>query len=455
MKKFTSLALMLNLTACNGRRVPYLTKKMRGQKRRIEELSDAGIQKKIPLGKTDFKQIIEGGYVYKDNTKFIEEFWERGAEVTVLNRPGGFGKTLMLSTCEHFFDIRKKKENSRLFNGLYISRSECYKEQGAHPVISLSFKDIRMDDWNECKGAIAELIGEEYSKHAYLMDSDKLNETDKKKFAKLKDREANFPQLQNSLKYLIKYLRLHNEKKVIVLLDEYDTPLIEGEQNKYYRQVNRFMTNLLSAGLKDNVNLNRGIMAGELMLSLTSFLGGLDSIRVCGVTSVLYGDKFGFKEGEVREILEKNGLEEKFEDVKKWYGGYNIGGEELYNPSSILYCVDEKKILNSWMERHKNEHMRRWIRKLLYCKSGWLHTSSALYKLIRGEKVEVMLKHNLNTMDGEEANALSLMLSTGYLSFEELEMCEGGKKLKLKIPNQEMRNLFSYILEELREHKYK
>ena len=453
--KNTKILILLTLTfmACNVKDALDLKDKIKGKKRKIEEVDSSEEKKKLPVGEEDFKNIIEGDYYYVDKTLFIPEMLKRGAKVTAVMRPKRFGKTMMLSTCKYFFDIEGREENKKLFKGLNIEKSKYFQEQGKYPVIHLTFKDVQEESWEKCLTKIGALISDEYQNHEDKIEEafgeGRLRKKDKRYFDNVIDENCSETKLEDSLKRLSRYLYKCYSREVVILIDEYDTPIIEGELCGYYEKVKRFMRNLLSAGLKDNVYLYRGLMTGIVRMSGAGIFSGLNNVDINTVADGEFGDKFGFTKDEVKNMLDIYGMEDRLKEVKGWYNGYKILKKKVYNPYSLLKFVKKKKIVNGWIESGDNELAIKKIRSFLEFEGCSSYARNSMEKIVSGGKVEIEYNQNIRIEGSGIDDALSLLLSTGFLTFEYLEGVVGrkDKRLRVFIPNNEVREVYKETLD--------
>ena len=287
--------------------------------------------KKISIGYQEFDEIMEKQLFYIDKTSFIKEWWEREDKVTLLTRPRRFGKTLMMSTIENFFSA-EKSEKKGMFAGLDIWKDETYRGlQGKFPVISLTFANVKERTFQMTKQRIGQILADLYSKHIYLLESGLLTADEKKYFQSVTmDMDETIATM--SVHKLSDFLSRYYQKKVIILLDEYDTPMQEAYVHGYWNELVSFMRSLLNAAFKTNPYLERGLMTGITRISRESIFSDLNNLKVITTTSREYGDCFGFTEEEVFAALEAYGLSDKKMEVKNWYDGFTFGDKrDIYN----------------------------------------------------------------------------------------------------------------------------
>ena len=350
-------------------------------------------RKKIRKGKSDFKYIITNNGYFVDKTLLISEFYENSDHVLIIPRPRRFGKTLNLSMIEHFFDIRKK-ESVNLFSGFKITKEKafCEAHQNKYPVINLSLKSVRANNWEGCFAGIQTVISETYQQHKYLLKSEKLEDYEKQKIRQIILQKGSQNDYKFSLYQLSKYLSTHFENETIILLDEYDTPIISGYSKKYYDEVIVFMQVFLGAAFKGNAYLKKGLITGILRIARESLFSEMNNVGVFTITDPYFADKFGFTEPQVKAALTYFGLEEDFKNIKQWYDGYKFGDTEaMYNPWSIV----------NYIARHKQGFKPYWINtgtdsliKERVLEPDYDQTYDTLQALIAGDTIEKTLYEN-------------------------------------------------------------
>ncbi len=364
----------------------------------------------VGLGIQSFDKIIENGYFYVDKTDFIREWWENGAEVTLITRPRRFGKTLNMSMTEQFFSNRYTGRGD-LFRGLSIWREEKYRAlQGSYPVISLSFADIKETNFPDAKKKICQTLANEFLQRQYLLDGNNLTETEKKIFIN-KNAQMDNIDAALALKQLSEYLCRHDEKKVIILLDEYDTPMQEAYVHGYWEELAAFMRSLFNSTFKTNPWLERAVMTGITRISKESIFSDLNHLKVVTTTSDEYGSCFGFTEEEVFAAMDEYGLSEK-ELVKSWYDGFIFGQhKEIYNPWSVINYLDTGKIAPYWANTSSNSLAGKLIRE------GNKNIKISFEKLLNGESFRIPIDEQIvyNQLDDNENAIWSLLLASGYL----------------------------------------
>lgn len=396
----------------------------------------------LPIGISDFKKIIEENYTYVDKTNLIQEILEESAGVLLFPRPRRFGKTLNLSMLRYFFE-KSDESRSHLFVNLNIWKTTKYREyQGKFPVIFLTLKDVKEPHWDKAYNKLKILISEEFRRHSYLLETDLLDLTEKEDFQKIIARTASQEIYEDSLKTLCKYLQKYHKENAIILIDEYDTPVIEAYLNKYYKEMVDFMRSWLAGGLKDNLHLERGILTGILRVAKESFFSDLNNISTFSVLSDEFGDKFGFTEQELAQLLDIYQLTEKSDEMRKWYNGYRVGQNTVYNPWSILTCISKKGVLNPyWVNTSANE-----ILKQVIIKKGNESVKEDIEQLLTGDVIVKPIDERINfkVLDNNHVESIwTLLLFSGYLTLASPPLVGGNPNCSLKIPNQEV--FFSYI----------
>ena len=392
----------------------------------VEEMKD---KKPLPIGIDDFKTIIEDDYYYADKTKMIESLLDDGARVTLFTRPRRFGKTLNMSMLNYFFNLKNKEENRKLFENLYISKSKYMNQQGEYPVIYLSFKDIKALNWEKCYYLTRRLITYLYNEFEFLRE--KLNKKDLSDFDKvwLDEEGADW---ENSLKNLLRYLYEYHNKKVVVLIDEYDTPIVSGYNNGYKKEVLALYRSLYSTVLKSNAHLQFSVMTGILRIAKEGIFSGLNNLKVNSIFSEKYSEYYGMTEEEVLEGLKYYNLEYEINDVKDWYDGYQFGNIEVYNPWSIINFLDNGKLKPYWQGTAGNETINELLDR------GNRELFDDLEKLFRKEIVYKKIRDFTEFTD--DINEIwELFLYSGYLTTSGEQK---GKEYPIRIPNREIMEFF-------------
>ena len=388
--------------------------------------------KRIGIGVSDFKKIIEEDFYYFDKTKFIDEIIQDGAEVKLFTRPRRFGKTLNMSMLKYFFDIKGAEENRKLFKNLYIEKAESFKEQGQYPVVFLSLKDLKARTWEEMQAKIVVTISDFFSEYYYLLKE--LNENDTDKFKKVLREEANLSNLGMTLKFLTKILYEKYNKKVVVLIDEYDSPLVSAYINGYYESAKDFFKTFYSLVLKDNNYLQMGVLTGIIRVIKAGIFSDLNNLSTYTILSDDYTDSYGLTEEEVEKSLKDYGIEAEISKVKDWYDGYKFGDSEVYNPWSIINFLRFKELRAYWVDTSGND----LINNILKMTNKNIIT--ALERLFNGDG----LRQNLSGTSDlskilSDDEIWELLLFSGYLTIE--EKIDQDNYI-LRLPNKEVKSLF-------------
>lgn len=385
----------------------------------------------IAIGVSDFRNIIANNCFYVDKTKFIEELVNDMTAVHLITRPRRFGKTLNLSMLKYFYDIEGNTENRKLFDELYISNSLAMSEQGKYPVIFLSFKDVKADSSLEMMENIAILMKNLYDKFEYIRE--KLNQSNLMEFDEiwLKKDNAN---LRGALLNLCSYLKEYYNQDVILLIDEYDTPMVSAYEHGYYDEIKMFFTTLYGSALKENPALKKAVLTGIMRISKENIFSGLNNVKVNSILEDDFAEYFGITEKEVEESLIEYGLEERLPEVQKWYNGYIFGGVRVYNPFSITNFLDRKKIMPYWVNTSSNT----LINKVL--KEASSSIFEELSKLFQRETINktIDVYSNFNELKNTE-QIWYLLTNAGYLTpVEEIDF----GKYSIRIPNEEVHYFF-------------
>ena len=388
--------------------------------------------KRIPIGLSDFKHLIEEDFYYFDKTNFIEQVIQDGAQVKLFTRPRRFGKTLNMSMLKYFFDIKEAEENRKLFKNLYIEKTNSFKEQGKYPVIFLSLKDLKATTWEEMEKDIKSTIASLFLEYEDLYYE--LGEFDKPLFKKIAIKEVDIENLKDALKVLVKILYKKYNEKVVVLIDEYDSPLVSAYINGYYEKVKNFFKTFYSTVLKDNTCLQMGVLTGIIRVIKAGIFSDLNNLRTYTILSDVYTDSYGLTEKEVEKSLKDYGLEYEISKVKDWYDGYKFGDSEVYNPWSILNFLQDKELRAYWVDTSGNDLIKNVL------KMTNKNIITALERLFNGEG----LRQNISGTSDlskilSDDEIWELLLFSGYLTIE--EKIDQDNYI-LRLPNKEVKSLF-------------
>ena len=389
------------------------------------------MKKGIGVGIEDFKKIIEEDCYYFDKTNYIEELLKDRTEIKLFTRPRRFGKTLNMTTLKYFFDVKNAEENRKLFKDLYIEKSEYFKEQGQYPVIFITMKDLKKNTWEQMNFAVKSLISNLYNEFEFIRE--KLNEKDLIEFEKIwfKKEDGDY---DNSLRLLSEYLYNYYQKKVVLLIDEYDNPLIVANQNGYYKEAINFYRNLYSSALKTNSNLKMGVLTGIVQVAKEGIFSGLNNVITYNILGNDFETFFGLSEEEVEEALKYFEMTYEIEEVKKWYDGYKFGNSEVYNPWSIINYLSDRKLQAYWVNTSDNA--------LIYdsLKNSTVDVFNNLQTLFEGKEIKKEISpfftfEELSKFDG----IWQLMVYNGYLK---LSKKLSNDEYMIKIPNYEIQTFF-------------
>ena len=401
------------------------------------------MKKIIGIGNQDFETIRKQAYFYIDKTRFIKKWWEGGDSVTLITRPRRFGKTLTMSMVEAFFSV-KYADRADLFEELRVWESEKFRRlQGTYPVLFLSFANIKETNYEMARRKICQVLVNLYQEFLFLADQEILGDKEKKFFESVSvdmdDMTATMALHQLSI-----YLARYYGKKVIILLDEYDTPMQEAYVNGYWSELVSFTRGLFNSTFKTNPYLERAIMTGITRVSKESVFSDLNNLEVVTTTSEKYGDCFGFTEEEVFAALDEYGLSDRRGDVKTWYDGFNFGNRrDIYNPWSILNYLDKKRFAPYWANSSSNSLAGKLIRE------GGKDLKTSFEELLKGGTVTAEIEEQIvyEQLDDSEQATWSLLLAAGYLKVKKLDayMSDFGEwkqEYELELTNFEVRTMF-------------
>ena len=388
--------------------------------------------KKIPIAIEDFREVREQDYYYVDKTKFIEDILNDGSEVKLFCRPRRFGKTLNMSMLKYFFNIENQDENRKLFNSLYIENSPMMKEQGKYPVIFISLKGISGSNFEEALNKIKNKISTLYDEYKDILPS--LDEFDSLKFKKYLIEQVEKSSLESSLLFLTKILYKYYNQKVIVLIDEYDSPIISAYEKRYYNEMRDFLRAFYGDVLKTNNYLKMGILTGIIRVAQAGIFSDLNNFTNYTILNNEYSDCFGLVESEVKAMLDYYNIGYEMPEVKSWYNGYSFGENEIYNPWSVLKYVQFKKVKSYWVNTSGNA----LILNMLLASNSTVFDN--LNDLINGKDIMVYINESIRMGDNLSPNNIwEIMLFSGYLTVKETL---SETMFVLRIPNKEIQSLF-------------
>ena len=400
----------------------------------------------IGIGYQDFSMIREKNYFYIDKTDFIREWWENGAQVTLITRPRRFGKTLNMSMTEQFFSL-DYAGRSDLFEGLSIWEKEEYRNlQGTYPVISLSFAGVKENTYQKAYERICQMLSELYIRFGKIKDKEKLTDSECSFFERVERGDIRETEAAIALHRLAGYLFRYYGKKVIILLDEYDTPMQEAYVYGFWEELVSFTRNLFHSTFKTNPYIERGLMTGITRVSRESMFSDLNNLNVVTTTSSEYAASFGFTEQEVFDAMDTMGLSEDKEKVKFWYDGFIFGNQpDIYNPWSVINYLDKRMFDTYWANTSSNSLAGKLIRE------GSKDVKITMESLLRGEALCTKIDEQIvfNQLDYNEYAIWSLLLASGYLKVEERNMDADRVKseYKLKLTNNEVKYMFEDMIE--------
>jgi hypothetical protein len=401
----------------------------------------------LPIGYDNFRDLIDQGLNFVDKSLLIKDFLDnKGAQVTLVTRPRRFGKTLNLSMLHHFFASQAYGKSTKdLFIGLQIMQqsSQYLQHQGKYPVIALTFKDVKDGEFRSAYANLVRLLSRAYREHIAILDSPRLTSDQKYSFQAILKCNADESQVQSSLLDLTDCLYQHYGEKVILLLDEYDTPIISGYLNGYYDKIIGVMRHLFGAALKSNPYLFRAMLTGILRVSKESLFSGLNNLEVYSLLRSEYSQYFGFTDEEVVQLLNASGLTLKREEIRQWYNGYQVGNTVIYNPWSIVNCIKQKGLLQTyWVNTSGNDLIKKQIMR------ASVAFKSDFELLLQNIAVERLIDENFVfvDLDTNESAVWSLLLASGYLKAQ-AAVPEGTLvKCQLLSPNQEVLCLYKDIV---------
>ena len=399
----------------------------------------------VGIGHQDFEQMITSDNFYIDKTMFIKEWWENNDTVTLITRPRRFGKTLNLDMTDHFFSVNYFGRGD-LFQNLSIWQEEKYRElQGTYPVIFFSFADMKEMTFSEARKSICQIIKDLYNRYDFLLGGSYLNEDEKKAYQNISVDMEDYLAV-NSLKALSDYLMRYYGKKVIILLDEYDTPMQEAYVHGYWDELVSFIRKLFNSTFKTNPFLARALMTGITRVSKESVFSDLNNLTVVTTTSDLYTDCFGFTQQEVWRALDEYGLSSHKDEVRSWYDGFTFGNRtDIYNPWSIINYLKYAKFAPYWANTSSNSLVGKLIRE------GSADTKMIMEDLLSGKSLYTQIDEQIifNQLGRRESAVWSLLLAGGYLRVKQLSMDKRDRTTyELVLTNREVSLTFEWMIED-------
>ena len=414
----------------------------------------------LPYGIDNFAKVRENNCYYIDKTGFIKELLDRTFDINLITRPRRFGKTLTMSMLAEFFDIRK--DSRKIFEGLEISKDTefCAKWMNQWPVLFLTLKDVQGQTFDSAYGMVQFVISSVCGEHAYLLDSDKVLDADKRVFHRLLEQSGTRTDVKTALFVLLRMMKAYYGKEVILLIDEYDVPLAKASDNDYYGDMLEVIRSLLGMVWKSNPNLKFAVVTGCLRIAKESIFTGANNFISNSISGKKYQDYFGFSETEVRNLLEAAELQDALSEMKKWYDGYIFGDKEIYCPWDVINHVDAlltdrtAKPGNYWIDTSHNNIIRRFI------DHPQINVNDKFETLISGGVIQEPIREDLtyDIADSTEDNLWSILYLTGYLTQVLPEKLPEGMqpedgKVALRIPNEEVKSVFSSTVKKWFEEK--
>ena len=407
--------------------------------------------KKIALGESDFRSIIENNEYFVDKSLLIKEIFEDSSRIILIPRPRRFGKTLNLSMIRYFVE-RCDEDRRYLFNNLLIEKEQdIMKRQGIYPTIYLTFKDEKHDKFEDFQMKLAFFVSEIYKKHYYLYESLTF-QVDKDYFDKIINKVSTKAELEMSLKNLSKYLYDYYGEKIIILIDEYDTPIQHSYFSGIYDDTIAFMRNFLSNTLKDNIYLEKALLTGILRVARESIFSGLNNLDVYSILKEGYSDKFGFTEVEIEKMLNDFNIVKEKDEFKRWYNGYLFGNTVIYNPWSTLSYLKDKNeyFMPYWVNTSENKIIKTILAK------GSDGLKKSFEELLKGNTIETTIDENIIMADIEanENNVWSFLLLSGYLKVVDKIRKEDEIYYEVAIPNVEVKHMYNKIIKDWASESY-
>ncbi|MEM9460101.1 MAG: AAA family ATPase [Myxococcota bacterium] len=410
---------------------------------------------RLPIGQSDFRMLRRQGLTYVDKSGFIVDVLEASAAVLLLPRPRRFGKTLNLSMLRYYLDLgldlepgHSEHEQGDLFAGLAVQRSELARpHRQRYPVIFLTFKDIKESSWESYQARMTRVLADLYQEHEYLLDSQILRARQRQAFEVILDGQAPPERSVDALRELSRWLALHHGEPVVILIDEYDTPLHAAYHGKYYEQAVGHLRGLLSGGFKDNPHLFKGVLTGILRVAKESIFSGLNNLAVYSILRTEFATAFGFTEAEVTALAEQGGSPEAMDGIRQWYDGYRFGGQTLYNPWSVLCYLDsaDRELRPYWIATSSNDLVREMLLE------GPQGLRAELETLLVGGVIDKPVEEHivLRDLHAQPDAVWSFLLFSGYLRMQELYTdALDRRRARLDVPNREVRAALNAMVQQ-------
>lgn len=400
--------------------------------------------KPLPIGVEDFKRLVDNGYYFVDKTLMIKELLENKETVNLFTRPRRFGKTLNMSMLQRFFEATEKS-NAYLFDGLKIAAYPEYMAyQGQYPVISISLKSMKQASYTDAFYMYKNLIAKEYEKHKIILESNKILDSEKEVFQNIMEQRADQNVYLNSIRTLSDILAKYYEKNVIILIDEYDVPLENAYHEGFYDDMTNLIRSCFESALKTNPSLEFAVLTGCLRVSRESIFTGLNNLKTYSITKNKFSQYFGFTQAEMQEILQTFSLEQYAGTIAKWYDGYRFGLTEIYNPWSVLNCIDSylQNDMVACEPYWSNTSSNRIVKRLI--EESNERTKSMVEKLINGTPIHTQIFEDVTygTIDVNQDYIWSFLLFTGYLKIISCETVGDETYYDMVIPNVEIKSIY-------------
>ena len=400
--------------------------------------------KPLPIGVEDFKRLVDNGYYFVDKTLMIKELLEDKETVNLFTRPRRFGKTLNMSMLQRFFEATEKS-NAYLFDGLKIAAYPEYMAyQGQYPVISISLKSMKQASYTDAFYMYKNLIAKEYEKHKIILESNQILESEKEIFRNIMEQRADQNVYLNSIRTLSDILAKYYEKNVIILIDEYDVPLENAYHEGFYDDMTNLIRSCFESALKTNPSLEFAVLTGCLRVSRESIFTGLNNLKTYSITKNKFSQYFGFTQEEMQEILQTFSLEQYAGTIAKWYDGYRFGLTEIYNPWSVLNCIDSylQNDMVACEPYWSNTSSNRIVKRLI--EESNERTKSMVEELINGTPIHTQIFEDVTygTIDVNQDYIWSFLLFTGYLKIISCETIGDETYYDMVIPNVEIKSIY-------------